>query len=113
MMSKAEQEVLARRREAERQGRIAFHHGKSREACPFSESDPLRQIWIDGLDHASKRRLRLDMLPARAKGHNAFADGLLPEDCPLGGRTPERTQWLAGWEDARARKEKDDYDRFR
>jgi ribosome modulation factor len=113
LLSEAEQEALARRREAERQGRVAFHHGKSREACAFREGDPLRQIWLDGLDHASKRRLRADMLSARAKGHNAFADGLRPEDCPLGSRTPERTEWLAGWEEARVRKEKDDYERFR
>jgi ribosome modulation factor len=112
-MSEAEQEDSARRWEAERQGRVAFHHGKSHEACPFREGDPLRKIWLDGLDHASKRRLRLDMLPARAKGHNAFADGLCREDCPLGSRTPERTEWLAGWEEARVCKEKDDYERFR
>jgi ribosome modulation factor len=107
-LSEAEQDDLARRREADRQGRVAFHHGKAREVCPFAEGDPLRQDWLGGFEQASKRTLRLDMSPARAKGNNAFKDGLLPEECPLGSRSAERSEWLSGWEQGRAFKEKND-----
>ena len=98
---KVEQEVLARRQEAKRQGRVAFHFGKSRESCPFAEGDPLGRDWLTGLAQAGKRTLRGDMSPARAKGYNAFRDGLLLDECPLGSGTDERTEWLAGWERAR------------
>lgn len=42
VMSKAEQEILFQQREAARLGRVAHHHGKSSEACPYAEGDPLR-----------------------------------------------------------------------
>jgi|HubBroStandDraft_4_1064222.scaffolds.fasta_scaffold820584_2 ribosome modulation factor len=111
LMTKAEQEALAQRQEAERLGRVAFHHGKASAACPYAEGDPLRQEWLNGLDQASKRKLRLDMSPARAKGNNAFNDGLTPQECPLN-RSTERTEWHEGWERARKFKEKQD-ERFR
>lgn len=113
MMSKAEQEALAQQQESERQAAIAFHHGKSREECPFAESNDQRQNWLRGFDKASRRGLRGDMTLWRAKGHNAFKDGLRREDCPLGGRTTERTEWLAGWEEARVLKEKHDDEHYR
>lgn len=112
LMSKAEQEALARRQEAERLGRVASHYGNSREACPYAEGDPLRQDWLSGLDQASKRKLRLDMSPARAKGYNAFRDGLAEHECPLDRRSKECTEWHEGWQKARKDKEKDD-ERFR
>jgi ribosome modulation factor len=112
-LRKAEQDALAQRQAAERLGRVAFHHGKSPEACPYAEGDPLRQEWLAGLDQASKRRLRADMSAARAKGRNAFSDGLRRDECPLPSRSAERTEWLAEWEQARKLNVKDDYERYR
>jgi ribosome modulation factor len=80
------------------------------EACPYVEDNPLRQLW---LAEARKRKLRLDMTPARAKGFNAFKDGLRPEECPLPSRSPERSEWMAAYEQARERHEKDEAERYR
>jgi ribosome modulation factor len=113
VMSKAEEEVLSQQREATRLGRVAHQHGKSTEACPYAEADPLRQLWLDGLVEAKKRKLRLDMTAARANGFNAFKDGLRPEECPLPPRSPERLEWMAAYEQARARHEKDEAERYR
>jgi ribosome modulation factor len=113
LMSKAEQAVLSQQREAMRLGRVAHHHGKSAEACPYAETDPLRPLWLEGLAEAKKRKLRLDMTAARAKGFNAFKDGLRPEECPLPARSPERSEWMAAYEHARERHEKDEAERYR
>jgi ribosome modulation factor len=113
LMSQEEQAALKERQEAGRQGAIAFHHGKASEACPNVEGNPLRQVWLDGFEQASKRRLRADMSLNCAKGWNAFRDGLQPEDCPIEGRTPERAEWRAGWEDARQAKETYDAEHYR
>ncbi len=112
LMTKAEQEAAAAKREAARLGRVASHYGKSVDACPYPEGDPPRQEWLTGLRTARNKKLRLDMSPARAKGHAAFHDDLTLNECPLDSRSPEHAEWHEGWEDARKRKEKDD-ERFR
>ena len=111
LMTKAEQDEAARQREAARLGRVAHHHGKTADACPYPEGNPLRQLWLDNL--AKPIRSRLDMSAARARGHAAFHDGLELHECPLPSRSAESSEWHEGYEDARAWHEKDQTDRFR
>jgi ribosome modulation factor len=112
-MTRAEQDALAQQREAARLGRVAHHHSQSADACPYTDADPLRALWLDGLAEAKNRRLRQDMSPARAKGDRAFRDGLKVEECPLSVRSPERSEWMAAYEAARRQHEKDEAERYR
>jgi hypothetical protein len=41
IMTREEEEAAAERREAERLGRVAFHHRKSVYDCPYEEGNPL------------------------------------------------------------------------
>jgi ribosome modulation factor len=54
LMTREEEAADATAAGAERQGAVAFHHGKARDACPFGEENlPLRQRWLAGHDKAS------------------------------------------------------------
>ena len=65
-------------REAGRQGRVAIHHGKPRDACPHGEDSPLRKHWLDGWDAVKKRGVgRPDMSPARGAGYRASRMGFV------------------------------------
>lgn len=100
--------------EVERRGRVAYHHGKTRDGCPFAEDDPLRQPWLTGWDAASSRKNRLDMNPARASGWRAFQDGVHKHECPYGAKNrKEASEWHAGWQDAYDAKDRDDARRYR
>lgn len=98
-------------REAGRQGRVAIHHGKPRDACPHGEDSPLRKHWLDGWDAVKKRGVgRPDMSPARGAGYRAFQDGLRHNECPYDPRTQDANEWCAGWRDAEENKRKRDAD---
>jgi ribosome modulation factor len=100
--------------EVERRGRVAYHHGKDRDDCPFSDGDPLQERWLAGWDGASSRKNRLDMSPARAWGWRAFRDGVHNHECPCGAKNrKEASEWHAGWQDARDAKDRDDARRYR
>jgi ribosome modulation factor len=110
-MSAAEQIELAEQREAERLGRVAFHHDKPRDACPYTEGH-LRDLWLKGYNTTSKRgKSRPDMTLVRGAGFRAFQDGLHKNECPY--RGSGRTEWLEGWNAARIAKENDDYEKYR
>jgi ribosome modulation factor len=104
----AERAALAEQREAERLGRVAFHHDKPRDTCPYIEVH-LRDLWLNGYDTTRKRGTnRPDMYPAMAAGFFAFRDGLHKNECPYQSRSQGRREWLEGWEAARRNKEKED-----
>ena len=101
--------VNPRRREAERLGRVAFHHGKGIEACPYKEDDPLRELWLRGHDFSSKARPRLDYPPYMARGFMAFQHGLRSDECPPDIRRDQRGHdWHEGWRKAEDVKKRDE-----
>ena len=108
LMTAAEQAALAEQHEAERLGRVAFHHEETRDVCPFAEGS-LRELWLKGYDTTSRRgKSRPDMHQAIGAGFYAFMDGLRHDENPYRSRGQARTDWLEGWEKARLSKEKDD-----
>jgi ribosome modulation factor len=100
--------------EIERRGRVALHHGKPRDACPFADGDPRRERWLAGHDNAT-RRYRYDFPPAKEAGFRAFRDGLRVNECPYNWRKDSKSaaEWREGYEHARQAKERDDTERYR
>jgi|SRR5271166_4023788 len=100
--------------EIERQGRIAFHHGKGRDASPFADDDPRRKLWLTGHDNAT-RRSRYDFTEAKEAGWRAFRDGLRVNECPYNGRKDGKSavEWREGYEHARQAEQKRNADLYR
>lgn len=115
-MTRKEEVADAAAAEAERQGSVAFHHGKARDDCPFGEEDdPRRRRWLAGHDKASAgRKNRLDMSPTAAAGFRAFRDGLHRDECPADIKRDGKkwSEWLQGWERGERARERDE-DRHR
>ena len=75
--------IAKRLRPAARQGphdrRVAFHHNKPRDICPYVEGH-LRELWLKGYDTTSKRGTqRPDMYSAVGAGFFAFRGWPSPE----------------------------------
>lgn len=112
-MTAEQQEAGARRKEAERLGRVAVHSGQQRDSCPYDAGE-FRDLWLKGFDETTKRGIRrLDMSRARGTGFRAFQDGLKKDECPYSSRSQDRSEWLDGWERAREAQEKRDAETYR
>lgn len=97
--------------EAERLGRVAFHQGSSIEACPYVDSDMLRDFWRSGWGSANKGKDRLDMSsPEMARGYRAFQDGVREDECrpPYKRDAARNNSWRDGWKKASDNQKKND-----
>jgi len=107
-MTQAEQTVLTAQNSAKREGAVAFHHQKPRNASQMDDANSLRAYWLEGWDIASRRKNRPDMPSAEAEGFRAFQDGLHSHECRFKRVTSENTEWHNGWSRAETAKEKNE-----
>jgi ribosome modulation factor len=93
--------------EVERQGHVAFHHGKTPDVCPYAAGDPLRERWLVGWVTAKSRTNRLDMPATVAAGWRGYRNRLRKDECPLSARENRKgaSEWLEGWERGRQAQE--------